>query len=152
MVGTDVAGGLSIYFHPEALPAFSEIAQKLPSTSFIPENLFPSISARHDVMDGTGKFNPRRSCHSSLQSRQSHKSTAESLRYVRSGLQKIRVESYPFSDLKNHSLLLNLHHQSSPADPDYMVLPEVGLAFLRMSSSPNLDDFQRKDKLSGEYW
>ena len=58
MVGTAVAGGLSIYFHPEALPAFSEIAQKLPSTSFIPENLFPSISARHDVMDGTGKFNP----------------------------------------------------------------------------------------------
>jgi hypothetical protein len=55
MVVTDVAGGLSIYFHPEALPAFSEIAQKLPSTSFIPENLFPSISARHDVMDGTGK-------------------------------------------------------------------------------------------------
>jgi hypothetical protein len=41
MVVTDVAGGLSIYFHPEALPAFSEIAQKLPSTSFIPENLFP---------------------------------------------------------------------------------------------------------------
>jgi hypothetical protein len=71
VVVTDVAGGLSIYFHPEALPAFSEIAQKLPSTSFIPENLFPSISARHDVMDGTGKFNPRRSCHSSLQSRQS---------------------------------------------------------------------------------
>ena len=30
-----------------------------------------------------------------------------------------------------------------------MVLPEVGLAFLRMSSSPNLDDFQREDKLSG---
>jgi len=56
---TDVAGGLSIYFHPEALPAFSELAQKLPSTSFIPENLFPSISARHDVMDGTGKFNSR---------------------------------------------------------------------------------------------
>jgi hypothetical protein len=95
MVVTDVAGGLSIYFHPEALPAFSEIAQKLPSTSFIPENLFPSISARY-------------------------------------GLQKIRVESCPFSDLKNHSLLLNLHHQSSPADRDYMVLPEVGLAFLRM--------------------
>jgi hypothetical protein len=115
MVVTDVAGGLSIYFHPEALPAFSEIAQKLPSTSFIPENLFPSISARY-------------------------------------GLQKIRVESCPFSDLKNHSLLLNLHHQSSPADRDYMVLPEVGLAFLRMFSSPNLDDFQREDKLSGEYW
>jgi hypothetical protein len=77
MVVTDVAGWMSIYFHPEALPAFSEIAQKLPSTSFIPENLFPSISARHDVMDGTGKFNPRRSCHSSLQSRQSHKPTAD---------------------------------------------------------------------------
>jgi len=77
MVVTDVAGGLSIYFHPEALPAFSEIAQKLPSTSFIPDNLFPSISARHDVMDGTGKFNPRKSCHSSLQSRQSHKPTAD---------------------------------------------------------------------------
>jgi hypothetical protein len=77
MVGTDVAGGFSIYFHPEALPAFSEIAQKLPSTSFIPENLFPSISARHDVTDGTGKFNPRRSCHSPLQSCQSHKSTAD---------------------------------------------------------------------------
>jgi hypothetical protein len=77
MVVTDVAGGLSIYFRPEVLPAFSEIAQKLPSTSFIPENLFPSISARHDVMDSTGKFNPRRSCHPSLQSRQSHKSTAD---------------------------------------------------------------------------
>jgi hypothetical protein len=29
MVGTDVAGGLSIYFHPEALPAFSEIAPEI---------------------------------------------------------------------------------------------------------------------------
>jgi hypothetical protein len=61
MVGTGVAGGLPMHFHPEALPAFSEIAQKLPSISFIPKNLFPSISARHDVMDGTGKLNPRRS-------------------------------------------------------------------------------------------
>jgi len=61
MVVTDVAGGLSIYFHPEALPAFSEIAQKLPSITIIPENLFPSISARHDVVDGTGKLNPKRS-------------------------------------------------------------------------------------------
>jgi hypothetical protein len=25
------------------------------------QNLFPSISARHDVVDGTGKLNPRRS-------------------------------------------------------------------------------------------
>jgi hypothetical protein len=31
-----------------------------PARSF-PENLFPSISARHDVVDGTGKLNPRRS-------------------------------------------------------------------------------------------
>ena len=29
----------------------------------IPENLFPSISTRHDVVDGTGKLNPRRSRH-----------------------------------------------------------------------------------------
>src|SRR6201987_2987279 len=51
---------------------------------------------------------------------------------ARYGLQKIRVESCPFSDLKNHSLLLNLHHQSSPADRDYMVLPKGGLAVFRM--------------------
>jgi len=38
-LGPTLLAGLSIYFHPEALPAFSEIAQKLPSTSFIPENL-----------------------------------------------------------------------------------------------------------------
>jgi hypothetical protein len=37
-----------MHFHPVALPAFSQIAQKLPSISIIPENLFPSISARHD--------------------------------------------------------------------------------------------------------
>jgi hypothetical protein len=29
MVGTDVAGGLSIYVHPEALPAFGEIAPEI---------------------------------------------------------------------------------------------------------------------------
>jgi hypothetical protein len=51
----------TLHFHPVALPAFSQIAQKLPSISIIPENLFPSISARHDVVDGTGKLNPRRS-------------------------------------------------------------------------------------------
>jgi hypothetical protein len=50
-----------MHFHPEALRAFSQIAQKLPSISIIPENLFPSISARHDVVDGTGKLNPRKS-------------------------------------------------------------------------------------------
>jgi hypothetical protein len=50
-----------MHFHPVALRAFSEIDQKLPSISFIPENLFPSISARHDVVDGTGKLKPRRS-------------------------------------------------------------------------------------------
>jgi hypothetical protein len=32
-----------------------------PSISFILENLFPSISARHDVVDDSGKLNPRRS-------------------------------------------------------------------------------------------
>ena len=52
---------ITIHFDPVALCAFSEIAQKLPSISIIPENLFPSISARHDVVDGTGKLNPRRS-------------------------------------------------------------------------------------------
>jgi len=52
---------ITMHFHPVALRAFSEIAQKFPSISFIPENLFPSISARHDVVDGTGKLNPRRS-------------------------------------------------------------------------------------------
>jgi hypothetical protein len=50
-----------MHFHSVALRPFSEIAQKPPSISIIPENLFPSISARHDVMDGTGKLNPRRS-------------------------------------------------------------------------------------------
>jgi hypothetical protein len=34
---------------------------KLPPISIIQENLLPSISARHHVMDGTGKLNPRRS-------------------------------------------------------------------------------------------
>jgi hypothetical protein len=52
---------ITIHFDPVALCAFSEIAQKLPSISIIPENLFPSISACHDVVDGTGKLNPRRS-------------------------------------------------------------------------------------------
>ena len=99
-------------------------------------------------MDGTGKFNPRRSCHSSLQSRQSHKSTADPFGSCY-GLQKF--VGLPFSDLKNHSLLLNLHHQSSPADRDYMVLPEVG-SFSSGCLPPNLDDFQREDKLSAEYW
>jgi hypothetical protein len=42
---------ITIHFDPVALCAFSEIAQKLPSISIIPENLFPSISARHDVGD-----------------------------------------------------------------------------------------------------
>jgi hypothetical protein len=52
---------ITMHFHPVALRPFSEIAQKLPSISIIPENLFPSISARHDVVDSTGKLNPRRS-------------------------------------------------------------------------------------------
>jgi hypothetical protein len=52
---------ITMHFHPVALRSFSEIAQKLPSISIIPENLLPSISSRHDVMDGTGKLNPRRS-------------------------------------------------------------------------------------------
>jgi hypothetical protein len=52
---------ITMHFHPVALRTFGEIAQKLPSISFIPENLFPSISVCHDVMDGTGKLNPRRS-------------------------------------------------------------------------------------------
>jgi len=50
-----------MHFHPVALRPFSEIAHKLPSISIIPENLLPSISARHDVVDGTGKLNPKRS-------------------------------------------------------------------------------------------
>ena len=50
-----------MHFYPVALCAFSEIAQKLRPISIIPENLFPSISARHDVVDRTGKLNPRRS-------------------------------------------------------------------------------------------
>jgi hypothetical protein len=52
---------ITIHFEPVALYAFSEIVQKLPSISIIPENLLPSISARHDVMDDAGKLNPRRS-------------------------------------------------------------------------------------------
>jgi hypothetical protein len=52
---------IALHFDPVALCAFSEIAQKLPSISIIPENLFSSLSARHDVVDGTGRFNPRRS-------------------------------------------------------------------------------------------
>jgi hypothetical protein len=51
-------------FAQKSLPtsrAFSEIAQQVPSISFTPENLFPSIFARHDVVDGTGKLNPRMS-------------------------------------------------------------------------------------------
>src|ERR1700732_5171884 len=52
----------TIHSDPVAPCAFSEIDQKLLSISIIPENLFPSISARHDVVDGTGTLNPRRSC------------------------------------------------------------------------------------------
>jgi hypothetical protein len=44
-----------MHFHPVALCAFSEIAQKLRPISIIPENLFPSISARHDVVDRSSK-------------------------------------------------------------------------------------------------
>src|ERR1700693_2208380 len=54
---------ITMHFHPVALYAFSEIAQKLRPISIIPENLFPSISARHDVVDGSSKLNPRRSRH-----------------------------------------------------------------------------------------
>src|SRR5271166_1887579 len=43
---------ITIHFDTVALCAFSEIAQKLPSISIIPENLFPSISTRHDVVHG----------------------------------------------------------------------------------------------------
>jgi hypothetical protein len=50
---------VTMAFDPVALCAFSEIDQKLPSISIIPENLFRSISARHDVVDGTGKLNPK---------------------------------------------------------------------------------------------
>jgi hypothetical protein len=50
-----------MHFHPVTLRPFREIAQKLPSITIIPENLFPSISARHHVVDDTGKLNPRRS-------------------------------------------------------------------------------------------
>ena len=50
-----------MHFHPVALCAPSQIAHKLRPISIIPENLFPSISACHDVVDGTGKLNPRRS-------------------------------------------------------------------------------------------
>jgi hypothetical protein len=57
---------ITVRFDAVALCAFSEIAQKLPSISIIPENLFPSISARHDVVNGNGKLNPRRSGRSSL--------------------------------------------------------------------------------------
>jgi hypothetical protein len=46
-----------MHFHPLALRAFSEVPEKLPSISFIPENLFPSISAGYDVVDGTPKLN-----------------------------------------------------------------------------------------------
>jgi hypothetical protein len=35
------------------------ILKNLRSTTEMLENLFPSISARDDVMDGTGKLNPR---------------------------------------------------------------------------------------------
>jgi hypothetical protein len=43
---------ITMHLHPVALRAFSQIAQKLPSISIIPKNLFPSISARHEVVDG----------------------------------------------------------------------------------------------------
>jgi hypothetical protein len=44
-----------------SLLALSETAQKIPSISFIPDNLFLSISAHHDMVDGIGQLNPRRS-------------------------------------------------------------------------------------------
>jgi hypothetical protein len=47
---------ITIHFDPVVLCSFSEIAQRLPSISMIPENLFPSISARHDMVNGTGKL------------------------------------------------------------------------------------------------
>src|ERR1700738_3964174 len=50
---------ITMHLHPVALCAFSEIAQKLRPISIIAENLSPSISARHDVVDRTGKLNPR---------------------------------------------------------------------------------------------
>jgi hypothetical protein len=56
----DSPSGHNNHFDPVALCAFSEIAQKLRPISIIPENLFP-ISARHDVVDRTGKLNPWRS-------------------------------------------------------------------------------------------
>ena len=102
-------------------------------------------------MDGTGKFNPRRSFHSSLQSRQSHTSAADPFGMLAMACRRFELRA-ALSLISKIILCSSIHHQSSPADRDYMVLPEVGLAFLRMFSSPNLDDFQREDKLSGEYW
>ena len=50
-----------MHFQPVALCAFREIAQKLGPISIIPEKLFPSISARHNVVDCSSKLNPSRS-------------------------------------------------------------------------------------------
>ena len=52
---------ITMHLHPVALCALSQMAQKLRPISIIPENLFPSISARHHVVDRTGKLNPWRS-------------------------------------------------------------------------------------------
>jgi hypothetical protein len=50
-----------MHFHPVALSAFSQVAQKLRPISIIPENFLPSIFPRHDVVDRSGKLNPWRS-------------------------------------------------------------------------------------------
>jgi hypothetical protein len=42
-----------MHFHPVALPAFSQIPQKLPSISIIPENLFPSHLSHKSTADPT---------------------------------------------------------------------------------------------------
>ena len=47
-----------MHFYPGALCAFSKIVQKLRPISIITENLLPSISACHDMLDRTGKLNP----------------------------------------------------------------------------------------------
>jgi hypothetical protein len=49
---------VTVHLHPVALRPFGQIAQKPHAISVIPENLFPSISARHGVVQRAGNSIP----------------------------------------------------------------------------------------------
>ena len=49
---------IAVHLDPVAPSSFGQITQKLQSILVISEDLFPSVSTRHDLVERTGKSNP----------------------------------------------------------------------------------------------